>query len=348
MNAITREEKIMSGENLTPITRKEMFLAKAAGQNVTTPEPITREEMFLSNIQGGSGGDDWIVGDGKTRFHINIPTDARMDISVKYGQTKADGVKIDWGDGSGVETDSGSNTTIQKTHDYPKPGNYIVTFDVDDGCQLSFPRYTFADGTNTNISRDNSLKKIDLGGNVALSSSCFSSCRGLTDVNLPINLTTIPNNAFTSCIALREINLPENIAYIGESAFSDCVNITKVKIPYGVTQIKQSAFNNCNALVNLDIPYGVTSIKNYAFSNCGLIDKISVPSSVTSIGMRAFSYCDSLLCCDLSNHTSIPTLNTNVFQSPNANLKINVPAALVDEWKAATNWAEYADYIVGV
>lgn len=43
----------MSGENLTPITRKEMFIAKAAGQDVETPTPITREEMFLSKISGG-------------------------------------------------------------------------------------------------------------------------------------------------------------------------------------------------------------------------------------------------------------------------------------------------------
>ena len=55
MEAITREEKIISGENLTPITRKEMFLAKAAGQDVKTPEPITREEMFLNRISGGGG-----------------------------------------------------------------------------------------------------------------------------------------------------------------------------------------------------------------------------------------------------------------------------------------------------
>lgn len=55
MEAITREEKIMSGENLTPITREEMFLAKAAGQDVKTPEPITRKEKFLSKISGGGG-----------------------------------------------------------------------------------------------------------------------------------------------------------------------------------------------------------------------------------------------------------------------------------------------------
>lgn len=56
MEVITGEEKIISGENLTPITRKEMFLAKAAGQDVETPKPITREEIFLSKISGGGGG----------------------------------------------------------------------------------------------------------------------------------------------------------------------------------------------------------------------------------------------------------------------------------------------------
>lgn len=32
---------------MNPITRKEVFLAAAGGQDVTTPTPITREEEFL-------------------------------------------------------------------------------------------------------------------------------------------------------------------------------------------------------------------------------------------------------------------------------------------------------------
>ena len=44
-------------DELTPITRKETFLAKAGGQNVETPTPITREETFLQAIiDNGSGG----------------------------------------------------------------------------------------------------------------------------------------------------------------------------------------------------------------------------------------------------------------------------------------------------
>lgn len=45
--------------DLTPITRKEKYLAKAGGQEVTVPDPpITREEMFLKAIADNSGGTD--------------------------------------------------------------------------------------------------------------------------------------------------------------------------------------------------------------------------------------------------------------------------------------------------
>ena len=43
---------------MKPLTRKEFFMAKAAGQSVPDLEPITREEYFLDQIaeSGGGGG----------------------------------------------------------------------------------------------------------------------------------------------------------------------------------------------------------------------------------------------------------------------------------------------------
>lgn len=41
---------------INPITREEMFLAAASGQNIQLPEPITRVEMFLAKIAAGGGG----------------------------------------------------------------------------------------------------------------------------------------------------------------------------------------------------------------------------------------------------------------------------------------------------
>lgn len=48
-------------KNLKPITRKEIMLAKAAGQDVTPPEPITREEMFWADIIGDDPTEVWEV-----------------------------------------------------------------------------------------------------------------------------------------------------------------------------------------------------------------------------------------------------------------------------------------------
>lgn len=41
---------------IEPVTRKEMFMAAAAGESVATLTPVTREEYFLSKIAGSGGG----------------------------------------------------------------------------------------------------------------------------------------------------------------------------------------------------------------------------------------------------------------------------------------------------
>lgn len=59
-------------EELNPVTREEMFLAKAAGQNTPELTPITRVERFLQNLIDhvksiGSGG-----GSGGGAFYVTI------------------------------------------------------------------------------------------------------------------------------------------------------------------------------------------------------------------------------------------------------------------------------------
>ncbi|MBO4863859.1 MAG: hypothetical protein J5517_05815 [Eubacterium sp.] len=55
MDAVTREEKLLDGQDLEPITRKEQFIKKIYDNTQVTPEPITREEYFLKKA-GESGG----------------------------------------------------------------------------------------------------------------------------------------------------------------------------------------------------------------------------------------------------------------------------------------------------
>lgn len=97
------------------------------------------------------------------------------------------------------------------------------------------------------------------------------------------------------------------------------------------------------------VPNSVISIGDYAFSACRGIASITIPNSVTRIGNGAFSTCYGIAYYDFTALSAVPALsNTNAFSSIAADCEIRVPAALVEEWKAATNWSAYADYIVGV
>jgi hypothetical protein len=52
---------------------------------------------------------------------------------------------------------------------------------------------------------------------------------------------------------------------------------------------------------------------------------------------------------DFTKHTVVPTLaSTSVFSGIPSDCEIRVPAALYDEWIAATNWSTYAANIVAV
>ena len=250
----------------------------------------------------------YITDDGATRLHIRIATVGRMTVPLYIGQTVANGVSIDWGDGSTAETLSGTGK-VNTSHTYAEPGDYIISLMPDDGCTLSF-------GSNSNA--------YCIMGSAGDNGRVY--CNMLQEVYVGKNVTTIRGYAFQYCYSLSSITIPDGITYISSSAFAYCYSLASITIPNGVTSISGSAFQACYSLVSITIPNGVTSIGSSAFSDC--------------YGMRYY---------DFSACTSVPALsNTNAFNNIPSDCQMLIPAALYDEWSAATNWAIYADHIVGV
>ena len=142
---------------------------------------------------------------------------------------------------------------------------------------------------------------------------------------------------------LRYSSSGDNRDYVYKSS------VQKIEIGNGVTNIRDYAFNSCNSLASITIPDGVTSIGNNAFGSCYSLASITIPNGVTSIGGSAFYGCYGVAFYDFTVYTTVPTLaSASSFSDIPADCQIRVPAALADEWKAATNWATYADHIVGV
>ena len=77
------------------------------------------------------------------------------------------------------------------------------------------------------------------------------------------------------------------------------------------------------------------------------LTSITLPASLTSIGLRAFRYCRSLKTVTCLAATP-PGLGTDAFENCDALTAIQVPAASVDDYKAAQYWNYYADKIVAI
>ena len=91
---------------MEPITREETYLAKAAGQNVKTPEPITRVEHFLKNLidhisqigSGGGGGGSGSAESVQSDWNQNDPA-ASDYVKNRTHYEEGSGATIEW-DGS--------------------------------------------------------------------------------------------------------------------------------------------------------------------------------------------------------------------------------------------------------
>ena len=194
-----------------------------------------------------------------------------------------------------------------------------------------------------------SLPYITLPDNLtSLPASLFEGCYSLKFASIPYGVTSI-GSAFFSCYALQSLTLPNSLTKINGSMCKECYSLTSIYIPSSVTSINSSSFYSCYSLVSANIPSGVTSINSETFYNCYSLASATVPNTVTSIAASAFYFCFSARFFDFSSHTSVPTLSaTSAFSSIPSDCEIRVPAALYDEWIAATNWSTYASKIVAV
>ena len=348
----------------------------------TAPSGVGYSPVTVS-VAGG-GGEWWDTPDptdGKTHIWIEIPEDAprnRLTYYVRYTQSVSNGVTVDWGDGTGPQTFTGTSAA-NRSHTYAQGGHYEITLEVTSGT-IKFAGSSSASiyGTTTGLgySRSASIRRIFFGSGIAASNGIGAyaacDCPLLERVTLPNGITAIGAHAFRSCELLKDVKIPTSVTQIGDSAFSTCKNLQSVTIPDSVTTIA-SLFSWCTALETAYLPSGLTSIPSTFFSNCYALKSISIPDSVTTISISAFSSCRRLSrvtipsgvtniatmafqnCYGMSEYhlkpTTPPSLaSTNVFFSIPNDCKIYVPYSedhsILEAYKAATNWSTYASRMV--
>lgn len=171
----------------------------------------------------------------------------------------------------------------------------------------------------------------------------------LQRLSIPKSVTEIKDFAFRVNYGLRDFYAPNAACVIGQRAFENCTALSDVVLPASMTEIKFQTFYEGNRITSLQIPAGVTAIGGGAVFACRRLVSLTLPAGLTTIGASAFANCEAMQYYDFSACTAVPTLdNANAFTGIPSDCEIRVQVSLVDDWKAATNWATYADHIVGV
>lgn len=328
-------------------------------------------EEVKANAEMADIGALYTTDDGATRLEIEILE--RRDIRVRFSQTKASGVLIDWGDGKS-ERSSGIAGQTYALHNYEEPGKYTITLTIDDDCNVTLGSYSSylicIDSLGSNAAQ-NVLRKLYIGDRVVkIDKSAFNSHYALNSVSMnqgitaladecfkyssiefitiPSGVEAIPYSAFNTCGCLRTISLPVSVQNLDQYSIYQC-NVLKRLNLKNVTNPQSRAVSSDNAIneivVNADIAY----IPNYFCSDCTGLERVTFLGRVNIFYSGALSGCYSLKIVNLTHCKAVPTMqDATIFNVASSDLEILVPADLADEWKQTTNWTALAKYIKGV
>lgn len=190
------------------------------------------------------------------------------------------------------------------------------------------------------------LNKAEFANAVELYSNSFSKSTSLTSVVAP-SIRLNGTYHFQNCTSLETVT--GTIETLGNYSFSGCTNLTTVDIS-NVFSTAQRAFYNCSSLVGDITLLQASYVASYCFYGCTNIKKVNLAYSFcSSVATYAFYGCSTLDTLIINSESTVPSLaNINAFtNTPIASGTgyIYVPSALVDSYKAATNWSSYAEQI---
>lgn len=252
-------------------------------------------------------------------------------------------------------------------------GSYYAVEDDADG-------YSSVNVNVQAVSNEDALIEGTISGEYVNNTATTIRSRGISSF---YNLTRVEMNAVKSIESsgvAANTNLVEavfkNVLTVGGSAFQACPNLKTVNIEKA-TEIKSYAFSYLSNLetVNMD---GLITVGNDAFSSCSKLKSVYLPS-VRTIDTSAFYACSALTraeICGACVGTPLPVLRAQCFFASKLDTLIiayedgvvslasttaiggtpiesgtgyiYVPDALVDSYKAATNWSTYAAQIKGL
>lgn len=322
-------------------------------------------------------GQMYVTDDGKTRIYVEIQEERK---SISIGLAVNGTVTVDWGDGSSVDTITGTSETAIKyspDHTYASGGYYVIKLSSSGSYTIEGnsgqTSYLIVEATTHKhfIGLTSTVKKIELGYPVRLYTAAFYRMLSLSSITIPKDTTMDGQWIFVGCSSLKAavipsrsdsagitikaslcsgangvkyISLPKAVTQLENEICKECYALQRVSLPYSITSIGTGEFKSCPSLNRVNIPSGLTSLPNeYCNGGYSLI-KIVIPSGITSIGSASFYNNYTLKEIHFLPATPPTVSASNTFTSLPTDCIIYVPTGKLSAYTSASNYPSSATY----
>ena len=259
---------------------------------------------------------------GKEGFHIgDLSKSVTREDVLRY---RADSYRIEKIDEDGKiiikATEVVSNKMIEgrKKYDFPEVNIIVWIIDKSDGiARKADCSATIIDIPPNCFANNKDLKGIIIPETVQTIRSHAFSGSGITNLNIPENVTQIETEAFAECEELANVEFNEGLTTIGIAAFRDCIRLSfrsSKFIPKSVKSIGAKAFEGCEKIYDVDLSENDTTIKTGCFANCNKLKNIFFPYNIKKIPERCCKDCSDLKSTNLGELQQLETIDESAFE----------------------------------
>ena len=172
----------------------------------------------------------------------------------------------------------------------------------------------------------------------------FAGCTSLQAINTPQPLSVIGEYAFDGCSSLKAFSLEASISELGKGAFRDCASLEELVFTPTFTEIPDELCCGCISLKEISLPSTIMHVGASSFEGCTSARAINIDRSLQNIGPRAFSACSAVEAISCMTATP-PVCSANTFGGIPADIPVTVPMANVGDYRKATGWNRFSNYI---
>ena len=199
-----------------------------------------------------------------------------------------------------------------------------------------------------------------------LGASLYLDSKLIEDIDIPESITELGNYIFYGCQNIKSINIADSVTDIGESAFYGCHDLESVEMSNNISQLLNNTFYNCSSLLEITIPSSVLTVGRQTFKGCTSLEKINIYEGLEVVDYEAFAQCESLV--SVCFPSTLQSYNSALSECANlvevyfkslvppslgyadnqfSNAKVYVPYNLIESYKSADRWSNFADSIIG-